>query len=83
MDGPPNIDAAIGEMAQKLDLHYRGLFAESVRDACFKKCITRPGDKMSGAEKACLDSCSQRYADVKELVAASVGPIYEKIHGMN
>ena len=82
MGDAPNLDAAIGEMANKLDQHYRLTFAESVRDACFSKCVGKPGERITNGERQCLDNCSQRYADFKELVAASISPVYEQIHGM-
>jgi hypothetical protein len=49
--------------------------AQTVRDRCFDKCITRPGTSMSSGEVTCLAKCCDRYIDVRgaaELAARSL-----------
>ena len=41
--------------------------AQTVRDKCFQKCITRPGSSMSNSEVQCLANCCDRYIDVSAL----------------
>ena len=41
--------------------------AQTVRDKCFQKCITRPGSSMSNSEVQCLANCCDRYIDVRAL----------------
>lgn len=43
-------------------LHLRSV--QTVRDHCFKMCITSPGSSLSSSEQKCLGRCMDRYQDV-------------------
>ena len=38
---------------------------QTVRDKCFEKCITKPGNSLSSSEQQCLARCCDRYTDVR------------------
>jgi import inner membrane translocase subunit TIM13 len=40
------------------------LLLQTVRDHCFKLCISSPGSSLSSSEQKCLGRCMDRYQDV-------------------
>ena len=46
-----------------------GRCAPQMRDKCFEKCITRPGNSMSSGETSCVQRCFDRYEDATKAVA--------------
>ena len=40
------------------------LAVQTVRDKCFKICITSPGSSLSSSEQKCLSRCMDRYQEV-------------------
>jgi hypothetical protein len=49
-------------------MQYVQEFYQTVRDKCFKVCVTSPGSSLSGSEQKCLGRCMDRYQDVSGLV---------------
>ena len=45
-------------------MQYVQEFYQTVRDKCFKVCVTSPGSSLSGSEQKCLGRCMDRYQDV-------------------
>ena len=39
---------------------------QTVRDKCFKVCVTSPGGSLSGSEQKCLSRCMDRYQEVRK-----------------
>jgi hypothetical protein len=50
-------------------MQYVQEFYQTVRDKCFKLCVTSPGGSLSGSEQKCLGRCMDRYQDVSVLIA--------------
>jgi len=46
---------------------------QTVRDHCFKMCITSPGSSLSSSEQKCLGRCMDRYQDVSEPPCEGLG----------
>lgn len=44
------------------------LAVQTVRDHCFKLCVTSPGSSLSSSEQKCLGRCMDRYQDVSARV---------------
>ena len=42
--------------------------AQSVRDNCFRKCVTKPGSTLTSGEVNCLAKCCDRYVDAMQLI---------------
>lgn len=48
-----------------LRMQYVQEFYQTVRDKCFKICVTSPGGSLSSGEQKCLGRCMDRYQDVR------------------
>jgi import inner membrane translocase subunit TIM13 len=59
------MDQVRAEMSQ----HFAQEFLNQMRDKCFEKCITRPGNSMSSGETSCVQRCFDRYEDATKAVA--------------
>ena len=59
------MDQVRAEMSQ----HFAQEFLNQMRDKCFEKCITWPGNSMSSGESACVTRCFDRYEDATKAVA--------------
>lgn len=46
-------------------MQYVQEFYQTVRDKCFKVCVTSPGSSLSSSEQKCLGRCMDRYQDVR------------------
>ena len=46
-------------------------FYQTVRDKCFKACVTKPGTSLSSSEQQCLAKCCDRYQEATEIVTKS------------
>ena len=42
--------------------------AQTVRDKCFKACVTKPSTSLSSSEQQCLARCADRYAEATGIV---------------
>lgn len=51
-----------------LRLHFSS--AQTVRDKCFDKCVTKPSSSLGSSEQQCLARCCDRYAEVSVLYTA-------------
>ena len=47
-------------------------FLETVREKCFKVCITKPGSNLSSSETTCLNRCVDRYIEATQAIAKSI-----------
>ncbi|KAL6744958.1 mitochondrial inner membrane translocase [Haematococcus lacustris] len=47
-------------------------FYQTVRDKCFKLCITSPGTSLSSSDQKCLSRCMDRYQDATNIVTKAV-----------
>jgi import inner membrane translocase subunit TIM13 len=45
-------------------LRFHSWTLQTVRDKCFKVCITAPGTSLSSSDQKCLGRCMDRYQDV-------------------
>jgi import inner membrane translocase subunit TIM13 len=41
---------------------------QTVRDKCYKACVTKPSSSLSSSEQQCLARCCDRYADATQIV---------------
>lgn len=46
-------------------------FYQTVRDKCFKACVTKPGTSLTSSEQQCLAKCCDRYQEATEIVTKS------------
>lgn len=44
---------------------------QTVRDKCFKVCVTSPGSSLSSSEQKCISRCMDRYQDVSGATLAA------------
>ena len=51
---------------------------QNVRDACFDKCVTKPGSSMSSSELHCLARCCDRYVDATKVVSGTIIASYKR-----
>jgi hypothetical protein len=49
------------------------LLQQTVRDKCFKICISSPGSSLSSGDQKCLSRCMDRYQDVSRLGSSGGG----------
>lgn len=47
-------------------------FYQTVRDKCFKACVTKPSTSLSSSEQQCMAKCCDRYAEATEIVSKAV-----------
>ncbi|KAF5843668.1 mitochondrial inner membrane translocase [Dunaliella salina] len=47
-------------------------FYQTVRDKCFKMCITSPGTSLSSSDQKCLSRCMDRYQDATNIVTKAI-----------
>lgn len=47
-------------------------FYQTVRDKCFKMCITSPGSSLSSSDQKCLTRCMDRYQDATNVITKSM-----------
>ena len=44
---------------------------QTVRDKCFKACVTSPSSSLSSSERTCLERCVDRYVEATQVVSQS------------
>ncbi|GLC47127.1 hypothetical protein PLESTM_002032200 [Pleodorina starrii] len=47
-------------------------FYQTVRDKCFKVCISSPGSSLSSNDQKCLNRCMDRYQDATNVITKVV-----------
>jgi import inner membrane translocase subunit TIM13 len=62
----------IEEVQMQLRAQYIQEFYQTVRDKCFKACVSYPGSSLSGSEQKCLSRCMDRYQDATNIVTKAV-----------
>lgn len=76
MSGAPGgkVDDArlMDEVTQTLRAQYVQEFYQTVRDKCFKLCVSYPGSSLSSSEQKCLSRCMDRYQDATNVVTKAV-----------
>ncbi|GBF90490.1 mitochondrial import inner membrane translocase subunit [Raphidocelis subcapitata] len=60
------------EVQTTLRMQYVQEFYQTVRDKCFKVCVTSPGGSLSGGEQKCLSRCMDRYQEATQVVTKAV-----------
>ncbi|KIY96356.1 import inner membrane translocase subunit Tim13 [Monoraphidium neglectum] len=53
-------------------MQYVQEFYQTVRDKCFKVCVTSPGSSLSSGEQKCLSRCMDRYQDATNVVTKAI-----------
>ncbi|KAF8059698.1 csn7 [Scenedesmus sp. PABB004] len=66
--GKPDESRVMEEVQATLRMQYIQEFYQTVRDHCFKLCVTSPGSSLSGGEQKCLGRCMDRYQDATGVV---------------
>jgi import inner membrane translocase subunit TIM13 len=59
------IQTELQQVQATLRMQYVQEFYQTVRDKCFKICVTSPGSSLSSSEQKCLGRCMDRYQDVR------------------
>lgn len=59
------------QIKQEMNVAFVQEFYQTVRDKCFKACVTRPGSSLSSSEQQCLARCCDRYHEATQIVTKS------------
>ncbi|KAJ4821969.1 hypothetical protein Tsubulata_005948 [Turnera subulata] len=51
---------------------YAQEFLETIRDKCFKSCISKPGSSLSGSESSCVSRCVDRYIEATGIISKAL-----------
>ncbi|WIA21625.1 hypothetical protein OEZ86_009339 [Tetradesmus obliquus] len=70
--GKPDEGRVMEEVQATLRMQYIQEFYQTVRDHCFKLCISSPGSSLSSSEQKCLGRCMDRYQDATGVVTKAV-----------
>lgn len=62
----------MSEVQQNLRAQMVQEFFQTVRDKCFKVCVTSPSSALSKNEQKCLANCMDRYQDATNVVSQAV-----------
>ncbi|KAJ1505132.1 hypothetical protein HMI55_001730 [Coelomomyces lativittatus] len=58
-------------------------FQNKVSEACFTKCISKPGTKLDSSDETCLSKCMDRYLEAWDIVSkAYVSRIQKEVPSM-
>eukprot|EP00039_Didymoeca_costata_P018732 m.334730 g.334730 ORF g.334730 m.334730 type:complete len:96 (+) comp17421_c0_seq1:776-1063(+) len=71
--GPSSADvnAELGQLQQRIDAEQLQMMVQLQQQQCFKRCIPKPGDRISSYEKECISNCVDRFNESYELVTKS------------
>jgi mitochondrial import inner membrane translocase subunit TIM13 len=60
------------QIKQEMTVAYLQEFYQTVRDKCFKACVTKPSSSLSSSEQQCMAKCCDRYAEATSIVTKAV-----------
>lgn len=60
------------QVESTLRMQFLQEFYQTVRDKCFKYCISSPGSSLTSSDQKCLSRCMDRYQDATNIVTKSV-----------
>merc|ERR1712070_1223858 len=67
----PSESDMMHQMKAELATAYAQEFYNTVRDKCFKACVTSPSSSLSSSERTCLERCVDRYVEATQVVSQS------------
>jgi import inner membrane translocase subunit TIM13 len=67
----PSESEMMHQVKSELATAYAQEFYNTVRDKCFKACVTSPSSSLSSSERTCLERCVDRYVDATQVVSTS------------
>jgi import inner membrane translocase subunit TIM13 len=70
--GPQDESKLMEEVQQQMKVQFVQEFYQTVRDKCFKACITTPGTSLSSSDQKCLSRCMDRYQDATNIITKAV-----------
>jgi len=67
----PSDSEMMHQVKAELATAYAQEFYNTVRQKCFKACITSPSSSLSSSERTCLERCVDRYVEATQVVSQS------------
>ncbi|WZN65757.1 mitochondrial inner membrane translocase subunit Tim13 [Chloropicon roscoffensis] len=67
----PSESDMMHQVKAELATAYAQEFYNTVRDKCFKACVTSPSSSLSSSERTCLERCVDRYVEATQVVSQS------------
>mmetsp|Transcript_5945 Transcript_5945/g.14473 ORF Transcript_5945/g.14473 Transcript_5945/m.14473 type:complete len:115 (-) Transcript_5945:181-525(-) len=67
----PSDSQMMHQVKAELDAAYAQEFYNTVRDKCFKACVTSPSSSLGSSERTCLERCVDRYLEATQVVSKS------------
>ncbi|KDD74440.1 hypothetical protein H632_c1313p1 [Helicosporidium sp. ATCC 50920] len=64
----PTDGQVMDSIKQQMAVAFLQSFYQTVRDKCFKMCVTKPSTSLGSSEQQCLARCCDRYADATNIV---------------
>lgn len=65
------VPVVVLQIQQEMNTAFVQEFYQTVRDTCFKACVTKPGTSLSSSEQQCLARCCDRYNEATQIVTKS------------
>ncbi|KAG7669247.1 hypothetical protein Ndes2526B_g05541 [Nannochloris sp. 'desiccata'] len=72
MASSPNEAQVMQQIQQEMNVAFVQEFYQTVRDKCFKMCITKPSSSLTSSDQQCLAKCADRYGDSLKIVQNAV-----------
>lgn len=70
--GRPDESQIMSEVQTQLRMQMVQEFYQTVRDKCFKMCLTSPGNSLTSGDQKCLTRCMDRYQEATNTVTQAV-----------
>ncbi|KAG2451930.1 hypothetical protein CHLRE_16g650800v5 [Chlamydomonas reinhardtii] len=64
--------AIMDQVKSQLQMQMVQEFYQTVRDKCFKACLSNPGSSLSSNDQKCLNRCMDRYQDATNVITKVV-----------
>ena len=68
----PQPEEVMHQVQAELANAYAQEFFSTVREKCFKMCVSKPSSALSGYERKCLEQCTERYVDATRMISQVV-----------
>ena len=78
----PQPEEVMHQVQAELANAYAQEFFTTVREKCFKLCVSKPSSSLSSYERKCLEQCTERYVDATRMISQVVLKQYSKAVGL-
>ena len=68
----PQPEEVMHQVQAELANAYAQEFFTTVREKCFKLCVSKPSSSLSSYERKCLEQCTERYVDATRMISQVV-----------